>query len=96
MYAAIRRDIRATRTADDLVRAARALSAAFGQIPGFISWVLLESGDDALVSVSVCEDAAGLDHAGRLLTEWLDGQRVTPADRQPEIITGEVILQKGL
>jgi hypothetical protein len=96
MYATVRRDDRAVPAACEPAQAGRALTAALGHVPGFISCVLLDVGDGTLVSIVICEDPAGLEEAGRLLNDWLAAHFVVASDRPAQIIAGEVIVQKGL
>lgn len=95
MHAAIRRDEGAAAVAEALVRESRALAATVGAVPGFISHAVIETDDGALVSVCICEDAAGLAALDRLFDEWLAAHLpATPV--APHMTSGEVILQKGL
>lgn len=96
MYAVVRRDDRAAPAAGDLARAGRALTAALSHVPGFISCVLLDADGGTLVSIVICEDPAGLEEAGRVLTDWLAVHLVVIPDRPAQVIAGEVIVQRGL
>jgi hypothetical protein len=96
MHASIRHDLGSGWTVEETVRAGRALTAALGRVPGFISCALVETGDGGLTSICICEDQTGLEEARTLLADWL-ATALVPADGSPpRVITGEVIVQKGL
>lgn len=95
MYAAIRRDEGAAAIAEVLVQESRALTAALGAIPGFISHAVIETDDGALVGMTICEDQAGLAAIDRLFGEWL-ASHVPEHPPSPRVTVGEVIVQKGL
>jgi hypothetical protein len=95
MRAMIRRDAGAATVRETLMRAGRALTAEMRDVPGFVSHAAFTTEDGALVSVSICEDAAGLEAVESLLADWLSLN--VPAVRQrPEVVTGEIIMQGGL
>ena len=96
MRAMIRRDEGAAAVVDPLIRDARALSAAAGRVSGFIVHTILQTDDGALISVSICEDQVGLTELDQLFTTWLVGQAAVSARPAPRVISGDVILQKGL
>ncbi len=96
MHALIRHDADLSRSVDETVRAGRTLSAALGDVAGFISCALLDTGDGGLVSIAICDGPAGLDEALRLLDAWL-ADHLAPTPAHPTtVITGEVIVQRGL
>jgi hypothetical protein len=96
MFATIRHDPDATWAADELARAGRSLTAALGDVAGFISCALLDTGDGGLVSIAICEDRVGLEEARQILDRWLSAH-LAPAPGDPgTVISGEVIVQRGL
>lgn len=96
MYAAIRHDVDASWTVEETVRAGRSLTAAFGDVAGFISYALLDTGDGGLVSITICEDQAALKEAHQVLNLWLAGHLAPSPGNPATVITGEVIVQRGL
>lgn len=95
MHAMIRRDAGAAADTEALMRAGRRLTAEMSDVPGFVSHAAFRTEDGVLVSVSICEDAASLDTIGNLLADWLS-VNVPEARRRPDIVTGEIIMQRGL
>lgn len=96
MHAAIRHDVGTVVAVDEATRLGRALTADLGRVPGFIACLLLDAGDGAVVSISICEDESSLGEVGRRLADWLT-TRLAPAPAEPpRVISGEVIIQKGL
>ena len=81
---------------DDVVRAGRQLTATLGDVPGFVSCVVLDVGHSALASVCIFETRAQMEEGERLLATWSSAH---PSVRLPcpaDITTGEVIVQRGL
>lgn len=95
VHVMIRRDAGAAAVTETLVRAGRALTVEISQVPGFVSHAAFTTDDGALVSISICEDAAGLEAIGSLLTGWLS-VNMPEARQQPEVVAGEIIMQRGL
>ena len=94
MLAMIRRDSGVAADIEALMRAGRSLTAEMSHLPGFVSHVAFIADDGALVSISICEDAAGLEAIGRLIAGWLSVNM--PAAQQPDVMAGEIIMQRGL
>jgi hypothetical protein len=95
MHAMIRRDTGTASDTEALMRAGRALTAEMSNVPGFVSHAAFITEDGALVSISICEDAAGLEAIGSLLRGWLS-VHVPEAGQQPDVVAGEIIMQRGL
>jgi hypothetical protein len=95
MHAMIRRDTGAAADAETLKRAGRSLTAEMSHVPGFISHVAFTTEDGALVSISICEDAAGLEAIGNLLAGWLSAN-MPDVGQRPDVLAGEIIMQRGL
>ena len=66
-----------------------------GNVPGFVSHAAFMTDDGALVSISICEDAAGLEAIGRLMAGWLLAN-LPEARQQPDVVSGEIVMQRGL
>ncbi|MGN6563056.1 MAG: hypothetical protein ACTHMU_10390 [Thermomicrobiales bacterium] len=96
MYATVCRHAGVAATSDDRALAGRALANHLGALPGFIAYVLLEQLDGACIGVSIFEDEGSQVAADRLAEAWLAAHTGAPRAVSPDIITGEVIVQKGL
>jgi len=80
----------------EVMRAGRALTALVSQAPGFISYVVLDRGRGALMSVSVFETQAELENADRLVARWMPEHLDRLLPHPPVVRSGEVVLQHGL
>lgn len=96
LYAMIHQDTEAAWSVDERVRTGRALTAALSDVDGFISCALLDTGDGGLVSIAIYEDAAGLEAARQIVDRWAAGHLVSAPRDPAALITGEVIVQRGL
>jgi hypothetical protein len=81
---------------DEVMRAGRELTWVLGQSPGFIAYVVLDTGDGALTSVSVFETRAELDGADRLVAGWVADHLAAALPNPPRVTIGEVIIQRGM
>jgi len=95
MHVMIRRDAGAMADAEALMRSGRSLTAEMSRVPGFVSHVAFMTDDGALVSISICEDTNGLEAIGSLLAGWLS-LSMPEVRQQPEVVAGEIIIQRGL
>src|SRR5690242_20357752 len=97
MYASIQRFDQGTAPADTAIPAGKRLAAALQHLPGFVAYVLLDTGAGQLMSLSLFEDADGLQAAEQLaLDAWLPEEPAAPAADQPRAMQGEVLVQAGL
>jgi hypothetical protein len=96
MYAMIRRYGRVAGSSDDLASACRALAAVLAKAPGFISYAVLDAGDGACATVSTFERQADLDAADQLVGRWIAENLAGLLPDAPQVISGEVIAQKGI
>ncbi len=99
MYATIRRYKGVTTSAEELTRVGRQLASLLSQVPGFVSHVMVDAGAGMLATVSIFDDEADLQVAGRLIAGWLAEHQVLLLPLLPhptESTTGEVVVQKGL
>jgi hypothetical protein len=76
---------------DDVVRAGRQLTAALGDVPGFVSCGVLDVGHGALASVCIFETRAQLEEGERLPGTWssadLGFRLPPPRTSQPEKVS---------
>ena len=96
MYATIHRYDCVAGSTDELVRAGRALAARLSQAPGFVSYATLNAGAGVLASVSFFETEAELAAADRLMAAWVAEHLAALLPRPPQVLSGEVLAQRGL
>jgi hypothetical protein len=81
---------------DEVMRAGRQLAAALSQAPGFVTYAVLDAGGGVLVSINVFEDRTDLEAADRLVEGWVAEHLAASLPHPPEVIAGEVIVQRGM
>lgn len=81
---------------DEVMRAGRRLASTLSQTPGFVSYALLDAGDGVLVSVNVFDDPTNLAAADQLIVRWVGEHLPAVLPHPPEVIAGEVIVQRGM
>jgi hypothetical protein len=81
----------------DLAAQGRTLAAVLSKLPGFISFVMLESGTDGIASMTIFDDAVGLRAGDAVITSWLleHMPAVDVAATKP-LLSGEIVAQRGL
>ncbi len=85
-----------TGSIEEVTRGGRQLASALSTAPGFVSYALLDAGDGVLVSINVFEDHADLEAADQLVKGWVAEHLAALLVRPPEVIGGEVIVQRGM
>ena len=60
------------------------------QSPGFISYVLVDGGDNTIASISVFEDKRGAEESNRAASEWVKQNLSHLVKTAPVILSGEV------
>ena len=96
LYATIGRYDGVTASIDAVLPAGRQLAAALSQTPGFVSYAVLDAGDGVLVSVTVFDDPTALAAADQFIGRWVAEHLPAVLPRPPAVITGEVIVQRGM
>jgi hypothetical protein len=96
MHATICRYEAISGSVDEVVRAGRQLTAALGDVPGFVSCVVLDVDRSALASVCIFETRAQLEEGERLLATWSSAHPGVQLPAPADVTTGEVIVQRGL
>lgn len=97
MYATIaRRCATGMGTPAELERAGRALSALVCGLPGFVAYVALEDEDGGIASISIFENRASMEEANQRMAAWQAGGTGAPSPCRLQLVSGEVIAQKGL
>lgn len=64
------------------------------QVPGFIAYYTLDSGDGVVASISIFEDQAGAEESDRQAAEWVKENVASLFDEPPEITAGEAMVHK--
>jgi hypothetical protein len=96
LYATICRYDGVTASVDAVMRAGRQLASALSETPGFVSYAVLDAGDGVLVSVTVFDDPTALAVADQFIDRWVAEHLAAVLPRPPEVIGGEVIVQRGM
>jgi hypothetical protein len=81
---------------DEVMRAGRQLASALSETPGFVSYAVLDAGDGVLVAVTVFDNPTDLAAADQLIDRWVAEHLAALLPRPPEVIAGEVIVQRGM
>ncbi|MGD9891361.1 MAG: hypothetical protein AB7R89_30290 [Dehalococcoidia bacterium] len=81
---------------EEVMRAGRQLASALSTTPGFVSYAVLDTGGGAFVSVTVFDDRTNLEAAQLLTVRWVAEHLAALLPRSPEVIAGEVIVQRGM
>jgi hypothetical protein len=96
LHATICRYDGVTASIEEVVHAGRRLAFALSTAPGFVSYAVLDAGDGVLVSVTVFDDRTNLEAADQLIGRWVAEHLTALLPRPPEVIAGEVIVQRGM
>ena len=92
MFASIRKYNGAPLLVEELVKKQDDIKSVLRPVQGFHAYYLLKTNDGA-ISMTVCENQAGVDESNRVAATWLKDKLPTFATRPPEITTGEVRIQ---
>ncbi|GHD65533.1 MULTISPECIES: hypothetical protein [Streptomyces] len=91
MYAAIRRYEGVT----DSGEAARLVNEGFvplmRQVPGFVAYYWIDTGDGAMVSTSVFQDRAGADESISRAADFVRDNLASLLPNPPQVMAGEVV-----
>lgn len=95
MYATVFRvDLHAISAFQDRVEAGRSLSTTLGTLPGFVAFMALESQQQEMVGLCVCEDLPSIDEAIGLANQWQRTHAGSLESTLQPISTGRVITQR--
>lgn len=92
MFASIRKYNNVPAMTDELVKRHNEIQSVLQPVPGFRSYYLVKTTDGA-VSLTLCDDRAGVDESNRVAAGWLKDKLPTFATHAPEITIGEVRIQ---
>ena len=94
MYAVLRRyNVNPGSTETIVNRVNGEFLPTISQLPGFISYLVLDPGDGTLASISVFEDRAGAEESTRAATAWVREHLGHMIRSAPVIATGTVVAQ---
>jgi hypothetical protein len=91
MYASIRQY--RTRDVEEVARRAQEFVPIVRQIQGFSGWYLVDAGDGTLVTVTLCEDEAGVEESVQRAAEWVGRNIADLIEGAPTVTNGEVRTQ---
>jgi hypothetical protein len=92
MFAGVRKYTGSPLLSDELVKRQDEIKSVLTPIAGFHAYYLIKTADGA-VSMTVCQDRAGVDESNRVADTWLKDKLPTFANRTPETTIGEVRIQ---
>jgi hypothetical protein len=91
MYASIRQ-YRST-DVGEVARRAADFVPIVRQVPGFSAWYVVDGGDGTLITVTLCEDQAGVEESVRLAADWVRENIADLIEGSPTVTNGEVRMQ---
>jgi len=89
MFASVRKYNGAPTMVEELVKRQDEVRSALTPIRGFNAYYLLKS-DDGALSMTICEDRAGVEESNRVASTWLKDKLPTFSSRAPEITIGQL------
>ena len=91
MYASIRQ----YRSSDPsaLARRAKSFVSIVRQVPGFSGWYVVDGGDGTVITVTLCEDQAGVEESVTKAADWVRENASELFEGSPTITNGEVVVQ---
>ena len=85
-----------TASTEEIMRAGRQLASALSTAPGFVSYAVLDAGDGVLASVTVFDDGTDPGTAAQLIARRTREHLAAVLPHPPEVIAGEVVVQRGM
>jgi hypothetical protein len=80
-----------TEVAEILLRHKDEIEKLIRQVPGFVSWVLIRSGETCMTA-TICQDKAGCDQSVQVARDWL-GRNAPQTLSTMQVQEGEVLLR---
>jgi hypothetical protein len=74
-------------------RASEGFPPIIRQVPGFSAWYLVDGGDGTLITITVCEDQAGVRDSVEKAAEWVRENVADLIEGVPTVTNGEVVAQ---
>ena len=95
MYAAVRKYKTTPGAVSTLIkRVQEGFVSIISQVPGFVAYYALDTGNDAVASISVFDDQAGAEASTRTAADWVKQNLADLVQGAPEITAGEVVIYK--
>ncbi len=95
MYSSIRRyKVNPGAVSETALRVNEGFLPIISEAPGFVSYYVLDVGNDTVASVSVFQDQAGAEESNRMATGWVKQNIASLFAGPPEITSGEVVAHK--
>ena len=89
MHATIRRWNGASTLIAEIERRAQEVENIISSTPGFVAYHAVKSGD-TLISVTVCQDQAGIDESAKVARDWVSKHASDIASSAPTVAEGTV------
>ena len=64
-----------------------------GDIPGLISYYIVDGGDGRLSSITICEDRSGIEESTQRAADWVHDRLSSLITSGPEVMMGEVTFE---
>ena len=96
MYASIRRyKVKNINDFDEIIRRSQQdFVPLIKQVPGFIAYHLINTGNDTVVTFSLFHNQAGADESTRLATNWVQQNLAQYVQGPLEVTSGEVLIHE--
>jgi hypothetical protein len=95
MYGAIR-----TYRVSDAAELSRRVKEEFvpmvREVPGFVAYYVVDGGDGAVSSVTICEDREGAEASTARAADWIQERTAPLTESGPEVTVGEVTVEHSL
>ena len=93
MYTAVR-----TYTTSDAAELARRVREEFlpivRDVPGFVGYYVVDGGNGKIASVTVCQDAAGVEESNRRAASWVKERLAELVTGGPDVIAGDTVVSE--
>jgi heme-degrading monooxygenase HmoA len=95
MYASIRRYKTSPGAAAEIAqRVNQGFVPIISQAPGFVTYYVVDAGNDLVASVSVFQNQAGAEESSRMAADWVKQNIASLFSGPPEITAGAVTVHK--
>ena len=93
MYAAVRKYKTTPGAVSTLIqRVQEGFVPIISQVPGFVAYYALDTGNDTVASISVFDDQAGADASTSKAADWVKQNLADLVQGAPEITAGEMLI----
>ncbi len=91
MYALVRRYDSITNVKEAVRQVNEGLAPLISQHPGFIDYILVDSGGGGAIAISIFLNQADAEESNRRASDWVRQNLATLVPKPPQITAGEVI-----